>query len=272
MQVRWIESDSRLSMRSRLVELWLHRELVYFLFLRELKIRYKQTAVGVLWVVLQPLLSTMILSVALGYLTKSQSDGPSYPLFLMTGIVPWTFFAGALGAAAMSLIMNEGMVTKIYFPRAATPLAAVCASLADFGICLALLGAIVLAVQRGLPVTAAVLPMFVALAFVAALGAGLMLAAVNVTYRDVRYTIPFMTQLWMFATPVFYSAAVWRSPWDRVAALNPMVGVIEGFRWALLNSPLRLDLIAISAASSLALLVAGLFAFLHLEPDFADTI
>jgi lipopolysaccharide transport system permease protein len=254
-------------------ELWAHRELLYFLVWRDVKVRYKQTVFGAAWAILQPVLTMVVFSLFFGRLAKVPSDGVPYPVFSFVALVPWTFFANGLTLSANSLVVNQQLVTKVYFPRIAIPMATVLAGLVDFALAfVVLLG---MMVWYGITPTANVLwlPLLIVLALVTALGVGLWLSALNVLYRDVRYVVPFLTQVWLFATPIAYPSSLLDSPWRTLYALNPMVGVVEGFRWALLGTGSRPGpMVAASSLAALALLVGGAFYFRRMEDTFADVI
>jgi lipopolysaccharide transport system permease protein len=254
-------------------ELWAHRELLYFLTWRDVKVRYKQTALGVAWAVIQPLSTMIVFSLFFGRLAKVSSEGVPYPLFAFTALVPWTFFANGLTQASNSVVLNQNLVTKIYFPRLAIPIATVLAGAIDYALAFLLL--VVLMLYYGVvPSVNAlwVLPFFL-LAFVTALGVGFWFAALNVQYRDVRYTVPFLVQIWLFATPIAYSSTLLSEPWRTIYALNPMVGVVDGSRWALLGtgSPPGGMIIA-STLVALLLLVSGALYFRRMERTFADVV
>src|SRR5579862_8163836 len=220
----------------KLGELWEYRELLYFLTWREVKVRYKQTALGAFWAILQPLLTMLVFSLFFGKLAKVPSDRIPYPLFCLAGLVPWNFFANALAQSSNSLVANSNLISKVYFPRPTIPLSSVLSGAVDFTISFVLL-IVMMAFYRDVPPLRCVyLPFFFLLAFVTALGVGLWLSALNVEYRDVRYTIPFLTQFWMFATPIAYPSSLLSEPWRTIYGLNPMTGVVEGFRWALLGA------------------------------------
>jgi lipopolysaccharide transport system permease protein len=257
----------------RLGDLWRYRELLYFLVWRDVKVRYKQTALGVAWAVLQPLGLMVVFSVFFGRLAGVPSDGLPYPVFAYCALLPWQLFAHAMTESGNSLVANQNLITKIYFPRLAIPVAAVLAGLVDFGIAfLLLLG--MMAWFRIVP-TAAVwtLPLFVLLAVAAALAVGCWLSALNVQYRDVRYTIPFLTQLWLFATPIAYASSLVPERWQALYGLNPMAGVVEGFRWALLGAPPpSASMLAVSASVTAAFLIGGLVYFRRMERGFADVV
>jgi lipopolysaccharide transport system permease protein len=255
-----------------LAELWRYRELLLFQALRDIKVRYKQTALGATWAVLQPVLTMVVFSIFFGKLAGVPSDGVPYPIFAFSALLPWQLFAYALTQSSNSLVENAPVLTKVYFPRLIVPLASVLAGLVDFGIaCLVLAG--MMAYYGIAPGWAALtLPLFTVLAVSAALAVGLWLSALNVKYRDVRYTIPFLAQLWLFVTPVAYSSALVPERWQVIYGLNPMVGVVDGFRWALLGkAPPQPTLIA-SVAATVLLLLGGLFYFRSAERSLADII
>jgi lipopolysaccharide transport system permease protein len=253
-------------------EVWAHRELLYFFVWRDLKVRYKQTAFGAAWAVLQPLLLMAIFSATLGRVANIGPEGTPYPLFVFAGLVPWTLFASSLAGASNSLVMGEAIITKVYFPRLLMPFASVGSFLLDFLISLAAL-AVVMAWFGVVPTAAVVwLPAFTALDIVTALGVGTFLAAVNVRYRDVKYVVPFLVQLWMFASPVVYRSGLIPEQWRTVFALNPMTGVVEGFRWSLIGGPAPDATVAASAAAAFAVLLLALVYFRRVERTFADVI
>lgn len=254
-------------------ELFDGRELLFFLTQRDVKIRYKQTVLGVLWALLQPLLTMLVFAVFFGRLAKVPSDGVPYSVFALCGLVPWTFFANTLQSTALSLVNNGNLLSKIYFPRVAVPLAAVGAGLVD----LAVSGVVLVGFSafRGLVVGPRLLlvPVLVLLAVMTLVGAGCWFAALNVAFRDIRYTTPFLVQLWFFLTPVVYPSSLLSSAWQTVYALNPMVAVVEGFRWALLGTDAPMGrLLLASGISATLLLLAGLYAFHRREPTFADVV
>lgn len=257
----------------KLGELWEYRELLYFLTWREIKVRYKQTALGAAWAIIQPLFTMLIFSLFFGRLAKVPSDGLPYPLFCLTGLIPWTFFASGLTQSSESVVMSANLISKVYFPRLTIPLAAVLSGAVDFAISLILLFAMMAFYRHMPPLRCLYLPLFVLLGTTTALGVGLWLSALNVQYRDVRYTVPFLTQFWMFATPIAYPASLLHGYWRTVYGLNPMVGVVEGFRWALLGSDTALgSSIAASSIAALVILIGGAFHFRHMEKTFADVI
>jgi lipopolysaccharide transport system permease protein len=254
-------------------ELWQYRELVYFLTWRDIKVRYKQTVLGVAWAVIQPLFIALTLSLFLGKLAKVPSDGIPYPVFAYVAMVPWQLFSQALTEASNSLIANDRLITKVYFPRMAIPLAAVMGALVEFAIAFLLLIPF-LAHYRIVPsATALAAPFFVLLAVLVAFGAGLWLSALNVQYRDVRYTVNFLIQLWFLATPVAYPTSVVPERWQAIYGLNPMVGVVEGFRWTFLGAgEAPGHLLVVSVAATAAILASGLYYFRRMEDSFADVI
>jgi len=256
----------------RLGQLWTYRELMYFLIWRDVKVRYKQTALGVAWAVLQPLLSMVVFSLFFGRLAGLQSEGLPYPVFTLAGLVPWTLFVFGINEAAASLVASRHLITKVYFPRLAVPLSAVLAGLVDFSIAFLLLLAI-MGWYRIFPGPQAVLVVpLVVLAFITSLGAGLWLAALNVEYRDVRYVVPFLTQLWMFATPIVYSSSIVPGRLRTLYGLNPMVGVVDGFRSVLLGTKAPGPAIALSALTACVLAASGALYFRRMERTFADTV
>jgi len=257
----------------RLGELWEYRELMYFLTWRDVKIRYKQTALGVVWAVLQPLLTMLVFSIFFGRLAKIPSDGIPYPLFSLAALVPWSFFASGLNLSANSLVTSANMIKKVYFPRLIIPLASIFSGTVDFAITLGLVGLMML--YHRVPPTGrlAYLPLFILLGFVTSLGVGLWLSALNVEYRDVRYLVPFIIQFWMYATPVAYPSTLLPEPWRTVYGINPMAGVVEGFRWALVGAKTHPGpLIGVSALVAMLILVTGAFYFRRMEKTFADIV
>jgi lipopolysaccharide transport system permease protein len=254
-------------------DLWLYRELLYFLTWRDIKVRYKQTVLGAAWAILQPFLTMVVFSVFFGRLAKVPSEGVPYPIFAYCALLPWNYFAGALDRAGNSLVGSANLITKVYFPRLVVPMSAVLAGLLDFAIAFVVLIGMMLV--YGIVPTAAVLalPAFILLATVTALGVGLWLSAMNVQYRDVRYAIPFLVQFWLFASPVAYSSTLVPERWRALYGLNPMAGVVEGFRWTLLGTGQSPGpLLAVSASVSIALLISGLYYFRRMEKTFADVV
>ena len=255
----------------RLGELWEYRELLYFLVWRDIKVRYKQTALGAAWAILQPVLTMVVFSVFFGRLAKVPSDGIPYPVFALAALVPWQLFAYAVSESTNSLVVSQNLIKKVYFPRLVIPVASVLAGLVDFAISfVALIGLMAYYGIRPTPAIA-ILPLFILLAVASALCVGLWLSALNVEFRDVRYTIPFLTQFWMFLTPVAYPSSLIPEKWRAVFGLNPMAGVVEGFRWALLGKATSLgSLLAVSVAVVVVLLFGGLVYFRRMESTFAD--
>jgi lipopolysaccharide transport system permease protein len=253
-------------------EMWESRELLYFLVWRDLKVRYKQTVLGATWAVIQPLLTMLIFTVVFGHLARLPSDGVPYPVFAYCALVPWTYFATALTQSSNSLVDQSRLITKVYFPRLLVPLASVIAGLMDLAITTVVLLGMLL--YYGIAPTPAVLtlPLFVLLAMLTALAVGLWLSALNVRYRDVRHTIPFLIQFWLFATPVAYSSSLVPERWRTVYGLNPMAGVVDGFRWALLGRERPGPLLLVSVLTVMATAVGGLFYFRRMERSFADIV
>jgi len=248
-------------------------ELLYFLVLRNLKLRYKQTLLGAAWAVLQPLLAMAIFSVIFGRLARLGSDGLPYEVFALAALTPWTYFANALTQAGNSLVDQHQLLTKVYFPRILLPLAAVLAGLVDLAISLVLL-LVVLAWFHITPTPRLLAaPIFIALATAAAFAPGIWLAAFNVRYRDVRYAIPFLVQIWLFASPVAYSGSLVPERWRVIYGLNPMVGVVDGFRWMIApTAPFPRMELAAGTLTIAVLLVAGLYVFRRMEQSFADVV
>jgi lipopolysaccharide transport system permease protein len=258
----------------RLRELWEFRELLYFLTWRDIKVRYKQTILGASWAILQPLMTMVVFSLFFGQLGKIPSDGVPYPIFSFAALVPWTFFANSVTLSSNSLVGSAQLIKKIFFPRLVVPIAAVLGNAVDFLLAFAVLLAMMLYYHIW-PSTAILwIPLFTLLAFVTALGVGLWLSALNVEYRDIRYAVPFLTQLWQFASPVVYSSSLIQNDLLRtIYGLNPMVGVIGGFRWALLGTASAPGpMLGVSAAVAIVLLVSGAFYFRRMERNFADVV
>ena len=251
-------------------DLWTYRELLYFLTWRDVKVRYKQTALGAAWALLQPLLLMLIFTFFFSRLggINSGSTVP-YPLFAYAGLLPWTFFANAVANGGNSLVGSTNLITKVYFPRMFIPTAAVGAGLVDLAIAFGLLVVLMFYYGVGLRWSLALLPVFVVMATLLALGVGMLMSALNVKYRDIRYALPFMIQVWMFASPVIYPVP---DKWRWLLSLNPMTGIIEGFRAALFGQPLNGLALGLSAAMTLVLLVCSAFVFTRMEKSFADVI
>ncbi len=257
----------------RLGDLWSYRELLYFLTWREVKVRYKQTVLGASWALLQPLFTMLVFSLFLGRLAKVPSDRMPYPLFCLAGLVPWSFFSNGLSQSANSLVSNSNLITKVYFPRLAIPVSAVLSGAIDFAISFVMLVAIMAFYRQPLSLRIVYLPLFFLLAFVTALGVGLWLSALNVEYRDVRYVLPFLTQFWMFSTPIAYPSSLLDEPWRSIYGLNPMVGVVEGFRWTMFPTiEASSTMITVSSISAVLILIGGAFYFRRMERTFADLV
>jgi len=254
-------------------ELWAYRDLLYFLTWRDIKVRYKQTVLGSAWAIIQPFFTMVVFSLFFGRLAQIPSDGLPYPIFAYAALVPWTFFANGLMQSSNSLVGNASLLTKVYFPRLAIPIACVFSGVVDFFLAFAVL--LLMMLGFGIVPTANVLwlPAFLILALVTSLGVGLWFSAMNVLFRDVRYIIPFVTQLWLFATPIAYPSSMISEPWRTLYALNPMVGVVEGFRWALLGTGSAPGpILLMSSLAAVAIFVGGLFYFRRMEKSFADVI
>jgi lipopolysaccharide transport system permease protein len=257
----------------KLRELWEYRELLYFLTWRDIKVRYKQTALGAAWAIIQPFFTMVVFSLFFGRLAKIPSDGIPYPIFSFAALVPWTFFANGLSQSANSLVGSANLIKKIYFPRLAVPIATILSGAIDFALAFVVLLGMMLYYGIVPTINTIWLPLFLLLALVTSLGVGLWLSAMNVQFRDVRYVVPFLTQVWMFATPIAYPSSLLGEPWRTLYGLNPMVGVVEGFRWALLGSnEAPGPVVAVSGLAALALLVSGAFYFRRMEKNFADVV
>ncbi len=256
-----------------LADLWRYRELIFFLTWRDISVRYKQTALGAAWAVIQPLFTMIVFTVFFGQLGKLPSDGLPYPIFAFCALLPWQLFAYSLTESGNSLVANQNLISKVYFPRVVIPLSATLGGLLDFVIAFCVL-LVLMVVYRITPTLAVwTLPLFVLLALITALGAGLWLSALNVEYRDVRYTIPFLTQFWMFITPIAYPSSMVPEGWRALYGINPMVGVVEGFRWALLGTDTQPGAqVWVSVLAALGLFLSGLFYFRRMERTFADKV
>ncbi len=253
--------------------LWQHRELLYFLVWRDLKVRYKQTIIGIAWAVVQPLISIVIFTVIFGKLARIPSDGLPYSIFVYSALLPWNYFASALQRCVASVVGDAPLITKVYFPRLILPIAGTLSGLADFVVSFALVLILLGFYGIGISWSIIVLPLFLLLALATALAVGLWLSALNVRYRDVGYTIPFLVQIWMYASPILYPVSIVPQKYRFVYGLNPLAGVIEGFRWALFGkqSP-DVFLMAISVFVVLLLLAGGLLFFRKMEKTFADVV
>jgi lipopolysaccharide transport system permease protein len=257
----------------KLGELWEYRELLYFLAWRDIKVRYKEAALGASWAILQPLLTMLIFSLFFGRLAKVPSDGIPYPLFSFTALVPWTFFVMAVQQSSNSVVGSANLISKVYFPRLAIPVATVLAAMVDFGISFVVLVGMMIYYRRMPTVHALYVPFFVLLAFLASLGVGLWLSALNVKYRDIRYVVPFLLQFWMFASPIVYPTSMLPARWRTLYALNPMVGVVDGMRWSLLGTHTAPGpVIAVSALTTLLFALGGAMYFRKMENRFADIV
>jgi len=257
----------------QLRELWEYRELLYFLTWRDVKVRYKQTALGAAWAILQPLLAMVIFTLFFGRLAKMPSDGVPYSLFAYSGLVPWMFFAAGLNQSSNSLVGSANLITKVYFPRLVIPIATVLAGLVDLLLSGVVLAGMMAIDHVSLKPSVLFLPLFVLLALAASLATGLWLSALNVRYRDIRYLVPFLTQFWLFATPIAYPSSLLPMPWRTLYGLNPMVGVVEGFRWALFGAKTGAGpLIWVSVGATAVILVAGIVYFRQMEKTFADVV
>ena len=257
----------------RLRELWEFRELLFFFAWRDIKVRYKQTVMGASWAIIQPFFTMVIFSLFFGRLANVPSDGLPYPVFSYTALVPWTFFANALTQASNSLVFSANMIKKIYFPRLALPIATVLAGVIDFALAFIVLLGIMLYYGLVPTINIVWLPFFLLLALVTSLGVSLWLSAMNVQFRDVRYTVPFLTQAWLFVTPIAYPSSMLSEPWRTIYGLNPMAGVVEGFRWAMLGSGNAPGpMLIVSVVVAVTLLVSGAFYFRRMEQSFADVL
>lgn len=256
----------------KLSDLWSYRELIGFMTWRDIIVRYKQTLLGVLWAILRPVLTMVVFSLIFGGLAKLPSDDIPYPIFSFAAILPWELFSKALSDASRSLVQNSTMITKVYFPRMILPLASVISGLVDFVIALVILLGMMFFYRISPTQNIWTLPLFLVLALITSLGVGLWLSAANVMYRDVNYILPFITQLWLYITPVAYSNTLIPEKWQFIYALNPMAGVVQGFRWALLGTEAPGRLIWVSVGVALFVFVTGLFYFKRMERQFADMV
>lgn len=255
-----------------LKDLWQYRELFYFLTWRDIKVRYKQTVLGAAWAILQPFLTMVVFSIFFGKLAKLPSDNIPYPIFSYSGMVIWTFFANGVTLSSNSMVTEGNTIKKVYFPRLVIPMAAIFSGIVDFA--LAFIVLIGMMAFYGIVPTINILwlPLLFLLALVTALGVGFWFSAMNVMFRDVRYAVPFIIQIWLFATPIAYSSSLLKGVWKTIYGLNPMAGVVEGFRWALLGTPRPGPMIWVSAGVSLFLLVSGAYYFRKMEKSFADVV
>jgi len=254
-------------------ELWEYRDLFYFLIWRDIKVRYKQTVLGAAWAVLQPFFTMVVFSIFFGRLAGIPSDGVPYPIFSYAALVPWQFFANGLNNSSNSLVGSSNLIKKVFFPRLIIPISAVLSGIVDFF--LAFIVLLLMMVFYGITPTRNIiwLPALLLLAFITSLGFGLWFSALNVQFRDVRYTLPFIIQAWLFMTPIAYPASLLQEPWLTLYALNPMAGVVEGFRWALLNTDTQPGwMVFVSAVVAMVVLVGGLYYFRRMEKTFADVV
>lgn len=269
--IRIVPSQGWVSLK--LHEVWAYRELLYFLIWRDVKVRYKQTVMGAAWAIIQPFFTMVVFSLFFGRLAKVPSDGIPYPLFAFAALVPWTFFANGLSQASNSLVSDGNLIKKVYFPRLTVPIASALSGIVDFLVAFGVL--LLMMFYYGIAPTARLfwLPLFLLLAFAGAIGVSLWLSAMNVQFRDVRFVLPFLTQFWLFATPIAYPSSLLEEPWRTLYGINPMVGVVEGFRWALLGADTAPGaMVIISGLTTLALLVSGAYYFRRMEKSFADVV
>jgi lipopolysaccharide transport system permease protein len=257
----------------RIKEIWAYRELLYFLIWRDIKVRYKQSILGGAWAIIQPLLTMAVFSLFFGKLAKVPSDGMPYPIFTFTALVPWSFFANGLTQASNCLVGNSNLITKVYFPRMSMPIASVLGGILDFLLAFMVLIGMILIYGFKLSFDILWLPFFFILAFITSLGASLWLSALYVKFHDIRHIIPFLVQFWLFATPIAYPSSLLQEPWFTLYGINPMTGVVEGFRWALLGSTSAPGaIIIVSSLVALGLLLSGAFFFRRMERAFADIV
>lgn len=261
---KWVPIDLR--------ELWSYRELITTFTMRDIRLRYKQTGLGIAWAALQPVLTMLIFSVIFGRLANLPSDGIPYPLFVLAALLPWTLFAEGLSRATKSMVENANIMTKVYFPRMIMPLSGIMSPVIDFAICLVILFAMMIYYSFVPTINIVFLPLFFLLALATSLGVGLWLSALNVKYRDFQYTVPFLIQIWMFASPVVYASSLIPESLRMWYGLNPMAGVIDGFRWALLGSGAPSGMVLVSVGMVIVLLVSGMFYFRRMEQYYADIV
>jgi homopolymeric O-antigen transport system permease protein len=253
-------------------DLWLHRDLFFFLIWRDVKVRYKQTVLGAAWAIIQPFLTMVVFTLFFGRLAKVPSDGIPYPIFAYAGLLPWTFFSNAITASSNSLVGNASLITKVYFPRMVIPAAAVGAGLVDLAIAALILVAMMAYYGFGLGWSALMLIPLVLLTALLALGVGMWMSGLNVKYRDVRYALPFCVQLWMYATPIIYPISFIPERWRWILVLNPLTGIIDGYRSALFGQPFHWSEFVVSTILTLLFLVYAAYSFKRMERDFADVI
>ncbi len=254
-------------------ELWEFRELLYFLTWRDIKIRYKQTALGASWAIIQPVFTMIVFSIFFGKLAKMPSDGIPYPIFSFTALVPWTLFVYGLMQSSNSLVGSANLIRKVYFPRLVIPISSLLSGVADFLVAFAVLLCMMAYFKIVPSIHVIYVPFFLLLTIVTSLGVGLWLSALNVQYRDVKYVVPFLTQFWMYATPIAYPSSLLHEPWRTLFGLNPMTGVVEGFRWSLLGSKTYPgSMLIMSTAVALLMLVSGAYYFRRMERTFSDLV
>ncbi len=254
-------------------ELWKYRELLYFMIWRDIKVRYKQTALGAAWAIIQPFFTMVVFSLFFGRLAGVPSDGVPYPIFSYAALVPWTFFANGLALSSNSLVGSANMLSKVYFPRLIFPTATILSGIIDFVLAFIVLIGMMLVYGIIPTVNVIWLPFFLLLALITSMGAGLWLSALNVQFRDVKYIVPFLTQLWLFLTPIAYPSSMLSEPWRTLYGINPMAGVVEGFRWALLGTEITVGpLITVSVVAAVILMISGAFYFRRMEKTFADVV
>jgi lipopolysaccharide transport system permease protein len=253
-------------------DLWRHRDLLYFLTWRDIKVRYKQTVLGVLWAVLQPFIKMVVFSVIFGRLARIDTGDTPYAIFVFAGLLPWQFFAESLDRSSRSVVESANIVTKVYFPRLVIPVASVGGCLVDFAISFAIMVALMVHFDVAVTVNLLMVPVLVVLTIVASLGTGVLVSALNVAYRDFRYVVPFLVQTWMFLTPVIYPVSLLPGRWKWVMALNPMAGIVGGYRSAVLGQPWDWGMLGAGSAVALALFVFGTAYFRNIERQFADII
>jgi lipopolysaccharide transport system permease protein len=263
---RWVAVDLR--------DLWAYRELLYFLTWRDVKVRYKQTVLGVVWAILQPLLTMLISSLIFGYLGGfgTRTGGIPYPIFAYAALLPWTFFSNAITSSGNSLVGSANLITKVYFPRMIIPGAAVAAGLVDFFIAFVLLVGLMLYYKITLTWNLLLFPVLMLLTTLLALGVGMWLSALNVKYRDIRFALPFIVQLWMFISPVFYPSSILPEKWRFLFQLNPLTGIIDGYRSSLFGRPIDWTTLAVSTVITIVLLVYASYSFRRMEKTFADVV
>ncbi len=254
-------------------EIWQYRELLYFLTKRDIKVRYKQTVLGGLWAIIQPLFTMVVFTLFFGRLAKMPSDGIPYPIFVYAGLLPWTYFANALSTSGNSLVGSQNLITKVYFPRLIIPASAALAGLLDFFVAMSVLGALMVWYQYIPGIEILLFPFLVGLTFLCAVGVGMWLSALNVEYRDIRYVIPFLIQIWMFVSPVIYPVSLVSEKYRWLLALNPMWGVINAYRASLLgHNPIDWFLLGVSSLIIFVLFLSGLYYFRRMEKTFADVV